>query len=173
MPNTYTQLYVHIVFAVKGRQNIIPPQHKAELHKYITGIVQRRHYKLISINNMPDHMHIFVGMNPDMALSDLVRDVKAGSTNFINKEGWFKGRFCWQEGYGAFSYAHSQIAVVAQYIENQEKHHAKRSFKEEYLDMLKKFNVDFNEKYLFEWVDDTPAVAPDGASSFVHTFFYR
>ncbi len=154
MANTYTQIYIHVVFAVQARQSLIPKEHKEELHKYITGIVQNKKQKLIAINSMPDHAHVFIGMKPSIALSDLIRDVKNNSSMFINEKKWVRGKFNWQEGFGAFSYGHSQIDAVVKYIQNQEKHHAKKSFKEEYLDMLKKFNVEYDEKYLFKWIDE-------------------
>ena len=128
MANTYTQIYLHVVFAVEGRQSLIQPEHNDELQKYITGIVSGQKQKLIAINNMPDHLHLLVGMKPDIALSDLVRDVKAGSSKFINEKHWVMGRFAWQEGFGAFSYSRSQLGAVIRYIENQQKHHAKKSF---------------------------------------------
>ncbi len=151
MANTYTQIYIHIVFAVQGRQNLIPKEHKEEMHKYMTGIIQNKEQKLIAINSMPDHVHIFIGMKPAIALSDLVRDVKNNSSSFINDKKWIRGKFNWQKGFGAFSYAHSQIDTVAKYVLNQEKHHEQKTFKEEYLQMLKKFNVEYDEKYLFEF----------------------
>src|ERR1700677_3020635 len=116
MANTYSQIYVHIVFAVEGRQNLIKPEHNDELQKYITGIVSERGQKLIAINNMPDHLHLLVGLQPNCLLSDLVRDIKAGSSNFINSKSWVGGRFSWQEGFGAFSYSRSQVGTVARYI---------------------------------------------------------
>jgi len=155
MANTYTQIYIHIVFAVQGRQNLIPKSHKEELHKYITGIVKNKEQKLIAINSMPDHVHTFIGMKPTIALSDLVRDIKNNSSGFINDKKWIRGKFNWQKGFGAFSYGHSQIDAVVKYIQNQENHHAKRTFREEYLDMLKKFQVEYDEKYLFEWFEST------------------
>ena len=153
MPNTYSQIYIQIVFTVKGRQNLIPKKHREELHKFITGIVNKRGQKLLAIFAMPDHIHLLVGLNPNMAISDLVRDIKAGSSKFISENNWVNNKFSWQEGYGAFSYSKSQIDNVVKYILNQEKHHKKRTFKEEYLDFLKKFEIDYNEKYLFEWID--------------------
>ncbi|MEK7852464.1 MAG: IS200/IS605 family transposase [Planctomycetota bacterium] len=153
MANTYSQLYIHIIFAVKGRDNLIGNNNKDELYKYITGIIQNKGQKLICINGMPNHIHIFIGMKPDIAISDLVRDVKHFSTNFINDKRWVCGKFYWQEGFGAFSYSNSQIDPVVKYIQNQEKHHSKMSFKEEYLKILQKFNVTYDEKYLFEWAD--------------------
>ncbi|MBV6504605.1 MAG: hypothetical protein ILNGONEN_00153 [Syntrophorhabdaceae bacterium] len=154
MANSYTQIYIHVVFAVQGRQNLIPKEHKEELHKYITGIVQNKGQKLIAINSMPDHVHVFIGMKPNVALSDLVRDVKNNSSGFINEKKWMRGRFNWQKGFGAFSYGHSQIDAVVKYIITQEKHHAKKTFREEYLEMLKKFAVEYDEKYLFEWIEE-------------------
>ena len=139
MANTHTQIYIHVVFAVDKRQNLVRQEHKEELHKYITGIIRNKKQKLIAINSMPDHIHIFIGMKPSIALSDLVRDIKNNSSAFINEKKWVKGKFNWQEGFGAFSYGHSQIDVVVRYIQNQEKHHAKNTFREEYLEMLKKF----------------------------------
>ncbi len=133
MANTYTQIYIHVVFAVEGRQSLIQPEHNDELQKYITGIVTGQKQKLIVINNMPDHLHLLVGIKPDIALSDLVRDIKAGSSKFIKEKHWVKGRFSWQEGFGAFSYSRSQLGAVIRYIENQQQHHAKKSFREEYV----------------------------------------
>jgi REP element-mobilizing transposase RayT len=153
MPNTYSQIYIQIVFAVKGRPNLIPKKHREELHKYITGIVQKREQKMLSIFCMPDHVHILVGLEPSIAISDLARDIKAGSSKFINDNGWIKGKFNWQEGFGAFSYSRSQIDSVIKYILNQEEHHKKKTFKEEYIDFLKKFEVEYDERYLFEWIE--------------------
>jgi REP element-mobilizing transposase RayT len=153
MANTYTQIYIQIVFAVKSRQNLIPKNSKEELHKYITGIITNRGQKLLSIHCMPDHTHILVSLKPTIAISDLVRDIKSGSSSFINEKRWIKSKFNWQEGYGAFSYGHSQLDTVIRYINSQEKHHAKRTFREEYMDFLKKFNVEYNEQYLFDWIE--------------------
>lgn len=149
MANTYTQLYIQIVFAVKGRENLIDRQHKEELQKYMTGIVQQRKCKLLAIHCMPDHCHVLIGLRPDVALSDLVRDVKASSSKFIKEKKWLRGAFQWQEGFGAFSYSQSQLPDVINYVLNQEEHHKKLSFKEEYLAFLQKFQVDYDEKYLF------------------------
>ena len=150
MANTYTQIYLHVVFAVEGRQSLITLEHNDELQKYITGIVTAQRHKLIAINNMPDHLHLLVGLRPDAALSDLVRDVKAGSSKFINEKRWVMGRFSWQEGFGAFSYARSQLGAVIRYIQNQQKHHAKKSFRDEYLELLEKFGVEYDQKYIFK-----------------------
>ncbi|MBL7779010.1 MAG: IS200/IS605 family transposase [Chitinophagales bacterium] len=153
MANTYTQLYIQIVFAVKGRQNLIPKSRKEELHKYITGIVQKRKHKMLAINSMPDHIHIFVGLQPEQSISDLVRDIKTNSSSFITEHNFVSQKFNWQQGYGAFSYAQSQIDAVVKYILNQEVHHRKKSFKEEYLEFLQKFEVEYDERYLFDWID--------------------
>ncbi len=153
MPNTYTQIYIQIIFAVKGRQYQIQKKNREELHKFITGIVRKRDQKLLSIFCMPDHTHILVGLDPSVSISDLVRDIKAGSSKFINDKRWIKGKFNWQTGFGAFSYSKSQIDNVIKYILNQELHHKKKSFKDEYIEFLKKFEIDYNERYLFEWIE--------------------
>jgi len=153
MANTYSQIYIQTVFAVDGRLSLIRPEFKEELYKYITGIVRNNNQKLIAINGMSDHVHILIGLKPAMALADLVRDIKADSSDFINRKKWVRGRFCWQEGYGAFSYGHSQLKTIIRYIQNQEQHHRRRTFKDEYLTWLKKFEVPFDERYIFEFVD--------------------
>jgi putative transposase len=150
MANTYTQIYLHVVFAVEGRQSLIAAEHNDELQKYITGIVTAQNQKLIAINNMPDHVHLLIGLRPDLALSDLVRDIKANSSKFINQRRWVIGRFGWQDGFGAFSYARSQLDTVIRYIQNQQKHHAKKSFREEYVELLQKFGVAYDERYIFK-----------------------
>jgi putative transposase len=153
MPNTYSQIYIQIIFAVKGRQNLIARQYREELHKYITGIVHKREQKMLAIFCMPDHTHLLVGLKPSIRISDLVRDIKAGSSKFINDNRWVKGKFSWQEGFGAFSYSRSQIDTVIKYILNQEVHHKKTTFKEEYISFLKKFEIEYDEKYLFKWIE--------------------
>jgi len=153
MANTYTQIYIQVVFAVKGRQSLIRKEFKDELYKYIAGIIRKQNQKLLAINGMSDHVHIFFGMEPDIRLSDLVRDIKANSSKFINDKKSVRGKFNWQVGYGAFSYSQSQKDSVIKYIMNQEKHHAKRTFKEEYLELLRRFEINYNEKYLFEWIE--------------------
>ncbi|MEO6721942.1 MAG: IS200/IS605 family transposase [Ferruginibacter sp.] len=153
MPGTFHQIYIQIVFAVKGRENLIGNNWKTELHKYIAGIVKGKGQKSIIVNGMADHIHAFVGLKPVMSISDLARDMKNNSSNFINDRKFVKGKFEWQEGYGAFSYSHSHIGKVYDYILNQEQHHKKKTFKQEYLQFLKKFEVEYNEKYLFEWYD--------------------
>ncbi len=153
MANTYTQIYIHVIYAVKHRDALILPPWKERLHRYTTGIIQNQGHKLIAINSMPDHMHIFIGMKPDVPLSDLVRDVKRDSTNFVNQEIKAHRRFSWQEGFGAFSYSHSQIDSVVKYILNQEEHHRRKTFKEEYEAMLKEFAVEYDNRYVFEWIE--------------------
>ena len=150
MADTYTQIYLHIVFAVKGRQSLIPKQHKEALHQYITRIVANKLQTMIRINSMPDHIHILLGMAPDIALSELVRDIKANSSKFINTKGWVVGRFEWQAGFAAFSYSHSQLDDVVRYIKNQEAHHTRQTFREEYLEFLERFDVPYNPKYVFD-----------------------
>lgn len=150
MANIYTQIYIQIVFAVKGRQNLVSISWKDELYKYITGIVTNEGQKLIAINGMPDHIHILIGIKPDKSLSDLVRAIKANSSRFINEKRWINGKFEWQTGFGAFSYSHSQLTNVINYIQKQEEHHKKKTFKEEYIDFLKAFNVDFKNEFIFD-----------------------
>jgi putative transposase len=154
MAHTFSQIYVQTVFAVAVRQSLIRPDFKEELQKYITGIVRKQGQKLIEINCMPDHAHLLIGLKPSIALSDLIRDVKSGSTEFIKRKGWIRGRFNWQEGFGAFSYSHSHLDSVIRYIRNQEKHHARKSFKSEYLTLLRKFDVAYDAKYVFEFFSD-------------------
>jgi REP element-mobilizing transposase RayT len=149
MANTYTQLYIQTVFAVQGRQSLIAKDHKIEIYKYMTDVIQKQNHKVMAINGMGDHIHILIGLSPDVALSNLVKDVKIASTNLINDKRWVRGRFSWQKGFGAFSYSRSQVPAVAKYIENQEQHHARRSFRDEYITLLKKFEIDYDERYLF------------------------
>ena len=157
MSNTYSQIYIQIVFAVKGRENLISKNNREELQKYITGIIQNRGQKMLAIFCMPDHTHILIGLKPSIAISDLVRDIKAGSSNFINDRKWVKGKFNWQEGFGAFSYSISQIDTVVNYILNQEEHHRKTTFKQEYLNFLEKFEIAYDERYLFQFVEEKEA----------------
>jgi len=152
MANTYSQIYIHVVFAVMGRQNLINSKHKEELHKYITGIINKNGQKLLEINVMPDHTHILIGMEPTIRISDLVRDIKSNSSGFINDKKWVLGKFNWQKGFGVFSYSHSQIDSVIKYINNQETHHRKKTFQEEFIEMLNKFYIKYEDKFLFEWI---------------------
>ncbi|MHA2100564.1 MAG: IS200/IS605 family transposase [Candidatus Kariarchaeaceae archaeon] len=153
MANTYSQIYIMVVFSVSGRQNLIGSSWKDELYKYITGIIKAHKQKLIAMNGVGDHIHILIGLKPNIALSDLVRVIKANSSKFINEKKYVRGKFNWQEGFGAFSYSQSQISTIIKYIENQERHHKKNTFKEEYLELLKKYSVDFDNKYLFKWIE--------------------
>jgi REP element-mobilizing transposase RayT len=153
MANTYSQIYIQIVFAVSGRENLIKSEWKEELYKYITGIVKNHGQKLIAIGGVDDHIHILLGIEPSIKLSDLVKEIKANSSRFINEKRFIKGKFYWQEGFGAFSYSRSQIGAVISYIQNQEKHHAKKNFRNEYKDFLQKFEVKYDEKYLFEFLE--------------------
>jgi len=150
MADTFSQIYIQAVFAVEGRQNLIRKEHKEELHKYITGIVTQRGQKCLAVHCMPDHTHMLIGLKPSVAFSDVVRDVKNGSANFINEKLWIVGRFSWQEGFGAFSYGHSQLTGIINYIRNQERHHAKRTFREEYIRFLEKYQIEHDERYIFK-----------------------
>lgn len=153
MAGTFSQIYIQVVFAVQGRGNFIRKEWKDELHKYIAGVIKGKEQKPIIVNGMPDHIHAFVGLRPAMAIADLVRDIKNNSSNFINEKQLVTGKFSWQEGYGVFSYSQSHIQNVYDYILNQEEHHHKKTFREEYIDFLKKFEIEYNEKYLFEWME--------------------
>ncbi|MEI6898363.1 MAG: IS200/IS605 family transposase [Bacteroidota bacterium] len=153
MANTYTQMYVQIVFAVKGRANLIQEQHRIEIEKYICGIILNKKSKPLAIYCNPDHVHIFIGINPLSSVSDLTRDIKANSSKFINENKWATRKFNWQNGFGAFTYSKSHIDRVVQYILNQPKHHGRNSFKKEYLCILKNLNIDYDDQYLFEWYD--------------------
>ena len=153
MAGTYSQIYIQVVFAVQGRQNLLQKEWGDEVFKYMCGIIRNKGQKPIIVNGVSDHVHAFIGLKPVMALSDLVRDVKNNSTNFINDSRWVRGKFSWQEGNGAFSYSHSQIETVYNYILNQEKHHSKQTFQNEYNDLMQKFEIEPDIRYLFEWID--------------------
>ena len=153
MANTFTQIYVHIVFSVKGRQNLIQKSWKDELHKYICGIVNGKEQKVYAIGGMADHIHLLVSIKPTISISDLVRDMKANSSKWINEKQYVVGKFQWQEGFGAFSYGQSQLDIVITYINNQEQHHEQKTFKDEYMELLQRFNIIYDEKYLFEWIE--------------------
>ena len=150
MANTYSQIHLQFVFVVKNRASVIHTAWKDELYKYITGIITNQNHKLLAINGMPDHIHILVGLRPNQSVSDLMQDVKGSSSKWINDKKLVDGKFEWQEGYGAFSYGASQIDNVIQYIHKQEEHHAKLSFKDEYLSFLKLFKIEYDEKYVFK-----------------------
>lgn len=152
MANTYSQIYLQFVFAVQGRKCLIKKENKETLHKYMTALVQARKAKMLSVHCMPDHTHLFVGFKPSVLISDFVKEIKVESNEFITAKKWIKGNFNWQEGYGVFSYSHSQIDRVCKYILNQELHHQKKTFKQEYHELLEKFTVPFEEKYLFDWI---------------------
>ena len=149
MANTFSQIYIQTVFAVENRQSLITPDFKEDLYKYMTGIVKNQGQKLIAINGMPDHVHILIGLKPAMALADLVREIKADSTNYVNDQKFVRGHFNWQEGYGAFSVSKSEEQRVITYIRNQPRHHAKRSFKDEFIEFLVQNEIEYNEKYLW------------------------
>jgi len=148
MANTFTQIYLHLVFAVQNRISLINPEWKDELYKYITGIIHNNGHKLIAINGMPNHIHIAAGYKPHQLIPDLLQDIKGNSSTWINKNKFVRGRFNWQAGYGAFSFSHSHIDAVVKYISNQENHHKKKSFHEEYIQLLRKYNIPFDEKYV-------------------------
>jgi len=153
MPNTFSQIYLQFVFAVQHRQSLIPKEHKEELHKYITGLVQNRKAKMLAINCMPDHIHFFVGFKPTVLISDFVKEIKVESNEFINSKNWIRGKFNWQEGYGVFSYSQSHIDAVIKYILNQERHHQKKTFRQEYHELLEKFDIPFEERFLFDFLE--------------------
>jgi len=153
MANTYTQIRIQLVFATEGRNNMIPKNHKDQVEKYINGILEKRKHKLLAIYCMPDHIHILIGLHPEQSISQLVEQTKKISKRFINEQEWMPFDFQWQRGYGAFSYSKSQTDQVVKYILNQEEHHKSKTFKEEYLDMLRKAEIDFDTRYLFEFYE--------------------
>jgi putative transposase len=150
MANTYTQIYVHVVFAVSARACVIQPRYKEELQKYITGIISRRGQKLIAISCMPDHAHILIGLKPDQAPSDLIGRIKSGSTNHINEQRWIGCHFSWQEGFGAFSVSHSHLSAVINYIQGQENHHRHKSFQQEYVEFLERHHIAYDQRFVFK-----------------------
>ena len=150
MANTYTQLYFHLVFAVKGRQNLISIQWKDELYKYIAGIINSKRQKLLIINGMPDHIHLLLSSSPNFNLSTLVREIKSNSSRWINENKYVKGKFAWQTGFGAFTVSQSQLTVVTNYINKQEIHHQKKSFRQEYIEFLEAYEIDYDVKYIFD-----------------------
>jgi REP element-mobilizing transposase RayT len=153
MANTYTQFNIHIVFAVKGRENILSKYFRENLFKYITGIINGLGHYSLAVNGYKDHVHVFFEYNPKYAISDVVRDIKANSSKWINENKFVLGKFSWQEGYGGFSYSRSQRNDVIQYIMNQEEHHQKRTFRDEYLKLLKDFEIEFKNEYVFEFYE--------------------
>lgn len=150
---TFSQIYIQVVFAVKGRNSLIDISWEEELYKYISGIVRNKNQKLLAINGMPDHIHILIGIKPSCYLSDLVREIKKSSNKFINERKLSNHKFEWQEGYGAFSYSHAALDNVIAYINNQKNHHKKKTFKEEYKDFLVTFKIDYKEDYLFDFFE--------------------
>lgn len=160
MANTFTQVHIQIVFSVRSRASLIKDEWREDLHRYITGIVQNKGHKMLAINSMPDHIHVFIGMKPEAALSDLVRDIKSNSSRWVNDEKPMRVKFEWQEGYGAFSYSHSQIGDVIAYIQKQQEHHRRKPFREEYLEFVKKFDIAYDPRYLFDLEEDSRAGVP-------------
>jgi REP element-mobilizing transposase RayT len=154
MAGTFGQFYVHVIFSPKFRANVIKEEFREELQKYMTGIVQGKKHKMLAIYCMPDHVHLLIGLKPYKALADLIQILKKESTNFINEKRWLPGKFSWQEGYGFFSHSHSELDKVISYISNQPEHHVKRSFRDEYLEILRRCEVEFKEEYLFEWAKE-------------------
>ena len=152
MANTYTQIHIQFVFAVKHRQSVISSKWENDLYKYITGIVKNNNHKMLCINGMPDHVHILVGFHTTQSISDFMREVKANSSKWINEQKLTKGKFNWQEGYGAFSYSKSHQDNVYKYIMNQKEHHKKSTFIDEYKELLNKFEIEYDEKYVFKAV---------------------
>lgn len=149
MANTFTQIHIQLVFATKFRQALISERWENRLFEYITAIIQNHKHKVLAINGMPDHIHILVGFRPNQALSDLVREIKNSSTNWINEEGLTTYKFAWQEGYSGFSYTKSHIPQVITYIQNQKKHHEKVNFLDEYVKILESLEIDYNPAYIF------------------------
>lgn len=153
--STYSQLYIQVVFAVKNRQALIKEDWEERLYQYITGIVQSKGQKMLAINGVSNHIHIFINIKPNCSIADLVREIKKSSNKFINENKFTPFKFQWQEGYGVFSYSHSHIDRVAKYVMNQKEHHRKKTFKEEYMEMLQKMNVDYDNKYLFDFIENS------------------
>ena len=153
MPGTFSQIYIQIVFAVRNRESLIRSSWEQELYRYITCIIQNKGQKMLQINGMPDHIHFLMGMKPSCCLSDLIREVKKSSTDFIRENNYIRSKFQWQDGYGAFSYSHSSLDGVIRYIQFQKEHHRNISFKEEYTSLLNSFNIEFKDEYLFQWIE--------------------
>lgn len=150
MANTYSQIHIQVVFAVQNRESLIGSKWKNELYQYLVGIIQNHQHKVIAINGMPDHVHILIGLRPSQSISDLMQKVKGDSSKWINRKGFALGKFSWQEGYGVFSYGKSQIDDVIEYIKRQEIHHQRKTFKEEYLQFLEKFALDYDERFVLK-----------------------
>jgi len=152
-PGVYTQLYVQLVFAVKNRDAVLNKAIRERVFEYMSGILTEMKHKSIIINGVSDHVHILFGENPSKCISDTVHDIKRSTSLFINNEKLCSGRFSWQEGYGAFTYSRSQLDDVYRYIQNQEEHHKKKTFKEEYIQFLQKFEIEYDERFLFDFFD--------------------
>jgi putative transposase len=153
MANTYTQISIHVVFAVKGRQNLLTDNFRKDLFRYISGILNNMGQYSLAVNGSKDHVHVFFELSPTKALCDIMRDVKSNSSKWINDHKLVAGKFAWQEGYGGFSYSRSQRDHVINYIVNQEKHHTKTTFREEYQELLRKFEIEFKDEYVFEFYE--------------------
>jgi REP element-mobilizing transposase RayT len=153
MPGTFSQIFIQVVFAVKGRETLLSADWRVDVFRYMAGIIREKEQKPIIVNGVSDHVHLLVGLRPAMSLAALVRDVKNNSSNFINQKKWVRGKFAWQEGYGAFSHSQRELDAVYKYIQNQEEHHRKKSFKAEYHVLLKRFNIEYQERYLFDWIE--------------------
>jgi REP element-mobilizing transposase RayT len=154
MADTYTQLYIQIVFAVQRRERLIHPDWEDDLYKYITGIIQEKNQTLLAINGVPDHIHILIRIKPTCNLSDLVREIKKASSNFINDKNLSPNRFSWQNGFGAFSYNQRDVEMIINYIKKQKEHHREKNFQKEYLELLGEFEIDYKEEYLFDWIEE-------------------
>jgi putative transposase len=154
MANTFTQLHIQLILAVQNRTSLIDKFWKDRLYAYMTGIIQNNGHKLLIINGMPDHVHILIGFRTTQALSELVQVIKRDSSKWINENKLVRGKFSWQEGFAAFSYSHSHLQNVIEYIKNQEEHHRKLTFLEEYKAFLEKFEIEFDEKYIFKEIQD-------------------
>ena len=153
MANTYSQIHVQVVFAVQNRESLIGGKWKDELYRYLVGIIQNHQHKVIAINGMPDHVHILIGLRPSQSISELIKIVKGDSSKWIHQKGFVMRKFSWQEGYGAFSYGKSQVNDVIEYIKRQEIHHQRKTFKEEYQQFLEKFEVDYDERFVFREIE--------------------
>lgn len=150
MANSYTQIHLQLILAVRSRKGVINPSWEKELYRYISGIIERNNHKLLAINGVPDHLHILIGMRPSQSISELMQAIKTNSSKWINQKGFVLGRFEWQSGYSAFSYDRSAIKNVIRYIENQKEHHGVTTFREEYIELLKENNIDYDERYIFK-----------------------
>lgn len=150
-PGSYTQLYIQVVFSPKGKQSLLKKEFRPELFRFIGGVLSNMKHTPIIINGVEDHIHIFFGLNPNVSISDTIRDIKRASSLLINEKNWLSNKFSWQEGYGAFSYSKSHIENVKKYIANQEEHHKKKSFREEYIEFLEKYEVEYDKRFLFEF----------------------